>query len=108
MEDVKNAIGAAVGFAHSEAKFIARARHVAAIDTALQAIAAAAQTLQAGVSPEIVAEELRHAHNALGEIVGTGHYQRNQGGTGKGKDRKETATIAENGIHRHPGRRHRP
>lgn len=71
MDDIKQAIGAAVGFTQSEAKFIARARHVAAIDTALASIAQALQTLRAGSSTEIVAEELRHAHNALGEIVGT-------------------------------------
>ncbi len=64
------AIVAAAGLSGAEVGFTARARHVAALDDAIVSLQRAAAQLTAREDTEIVAEELRAAHNALGEIVG--------------------------------------
>lgn len=60
-----------LGFNHTESGFIARARHVAALDLSLAHLQQAKALLASGEATEIAAEEMRCAHNALGEIVGT-------------------------------------
>ena len=69
--ELRRGITRALGFEHQEAAFTARARHVEAVDHANTALQTALQLLQQGEGTEIVAEELRAAHMALGEIVGT-------------------------------------
>ena len=50
---------------------IARERHMAALDAAKLAVDAAGLHLEATDPPlELLAEELRHAHEALGAITG--------------------------------------
>ncbi|MBN8728555.1 MAG: tRNA uridine-5-carboxymethylaminomethyl(34) synthesis GTPase MnmE [Xanthomonadales bacterium] len=53
-----------------EGAFTARARHVAALERARGHFDAAEATLTHGAGAELAAEELRHAHQALGEITG--------------------------------------
>ena len=59
-----------LGRNQNEVPYTARARHIEALLNALQYLETAQITLQAGVSSELVAEELRLAHLTLGEIVG--------------------------------------
>ncbi len=55
----------------TEGVFIARARHIAALQRARGHLAAADAQARAGdAALELVAEELRAAHDALGEIIG--------------------------------------
>ena len=54
-----------------EDAFTARARHVAALERARDHLEVAAHLLQAHAGAELAAEELRQAHQALGEITGT-------------------------------------
>ncbi len=68
---LRRGITQALGFEQQEATFTARARHIDALDQAATALQAALSELKLGQSTEIVAEELRSAHLALGEIVGT-------------------------------------
>ncbi len=56
--------------AGSEGQFLARRRHLDAIDRALAALQRGAEVLQATAAGELLAEELRLAHQALGEITG--------------------------------------
>lgn len=69
--ELRQGIIQALGYEHQEASFTARTRHIEALDQAEHSLAAARSELQLGQSTEIVAEELRDAHLALGEIVGT-------------------------------------
>jgi len=71
LAELRRGITSGLGFKQQEATFTARARHVEALDQAEQCLASASAELQLGQSTEIVAEELRSAHLALGEIVGT-------------------------------------
>jgi tRNA modification GTPase len=71
LEALRSGIAEALGFAHTETGFTARARHVEALDSAETALRTGLAMLQAGDGTEMVAEELRAAHLALGEIVGT-------------------------------------
>ncbi|HEY0179779.1 MAG TPA: tRNA uridine-5-carboxymethylaminomethyl(34) synthesis GTPase MnmE, partial [Dokdonella sp.] len=50
--------------------FTARARHVAALERAREALAAAAHALAVERAGELAAEELRDAQRHLGEITG--------------------------------------
>ena len=50
--------------------FTARTRHIVALQASLTALESAAGQLTAGAPAELVAEELRAAHQSLGEIVG--------------------------------------
>jgi tRNA modification GTPase len=71
IDELRIAITDAVGFRHSEATFTARARHVSALNQAIDELHKARSELADQQATEIVAEELRSAHSALGEIVGT-------------------------------------
>ena len=71
LDELKKAITGAVGFRHNEATFTARARHVSALNQAIDELHKARAELGEQQSTEIIAEELRSAHGALGEIVGT-------------------------------------
>ena len=56
--------------AHPEGAFIARRRHLDALERARGALRAAATNLEQGLGAELVAEELHLAQRALGEITG--------------------------------------
>lgn len=71
LAELKSAITRALGFNEQEATFTARARHIEAIDCAYRALQTASGAMLDLAGIEIVAEELRVAHLALGEIVGT-------------------------------------
>ena len=68
--DLKEAIKESVGFTGQGSAFSARSRHLVALNQAQQSLALAGERLAAGAPGEIVAEELRCAHLALGEITG--------------------------------------
>ena len=70
LDTLRQAIGEAVGFAPQESTFTARQRHLYALDRALEAIGSAVALSVQAVPGEIVAEELKAVHQALGEIVG--------------------------------------
>ncbi len=53
-----------------QGQFLARRRHLDALDRALAALQRGAEVLQATAAGELLAEELRLAHQALGEITG--------------------------------------
>ncbi|MDH5391841.1 MAG: tRNA uridine-5-carboxymethylaminomethyl(34) synthesis GTPase MnmE [Gammaproteobacteria bacterium] len=60
-----------MGFEQStEGQFMARRRHLTALDTARQSIMAAQQNLKTIQAGELIAEELKTAQNALAEITG--------------------------------------
>jgi tRNA modification GTPase len=63
-------IKAKVGYAGDGAAFTARQRHVDALHAAAAALERAAALTSAGEPAELVAEELRSVHLALGSIVG--------------------------------------
>lgn len=69
MDALTQALKAAAGGDGGEGSFTARARHVAALERAGARLDAAAAQLAAGMG-ELVAEELRIAHETLGEITG--------------------------------------
>ena len=71
LADLRRVVKSSLGFNQSESGFIARARHVAALELALGHLIEAKQLIEMGEATEIAAEEMRFAHNALGEIVGT-------------------------------------
>ena len=58
------------GASEEETAFTARARHVEALERAAAALAAAATVLAARRAPELIAEDLRQAAQALGAITG--------------------------------------
>jgi len=67
----KSHLKACMGYEQStEGKFMARRRHLTAIDTAHTSINAAQQNLQTIQAGELIAEELKTAQNALAEITG--------------------------------------
>jgi len=60
-----------MGFdASTEGRFSARRRHVQALQQAAWHLAQGRQQLEGSAAAELLAEELRSAHHALGEIVG--------------------------------------
>ncbi len=69
--ELVNALLARADVLSGEGRFTARRRHVAALRRARDALAAAAALHEAGRGSELVAEELRLAHEAVGEITGT-------------------------------------
>jgi tRNA modification GTPase len=71
LSELRAVIKDSLGFTQSESGFIARARHVAALELALTHLDEAKRLIDLGEATEIAAEEMRFAHNALGEIVGT-------------------------------------
>ena len=70
IEALKGAIKHRVGFTGESSTFSARQRHIEALNAALTALENAAQRLEANAAAEVIAEELRLAHLALGEITG--------------------------------------
>lgn len=69
LDSLSHALKAAAGIDGSAGAFTARARHVAALERTGAHLADAAEQLAAGMG-ELVAEELRSAHETLGEITG--------------------------------------
>ncbi len=65
------AIKVRVGYVGEGTAFTARRRHIEALQAAAAAVDRAAELLRMGAAAELVAEELREAHQALGSIVGT-------------------------------------
>jgi len=59
-----------LGFQPEPGQFSARQRHLEALEGAQRAIVQAQALAQAGEPFELLAEELRQAHQALGEIIG--------------------------------------
>ena len=71
MQALKDHLKAIVGFnANSEGGFTARRRHLDALERASQFIASGQAQLQGWAAGELLAEDLRQAQNALGEITG--------------------------------------
>ncbi|MCY3794193.1 MAG: tRNA uridine-5-carboxymethylaminomethyl(34) synthesis GTPase MnmE, partial [Gammaproteobacteria bacterium] len=70
IEALKGAIKQRVGFTGEGSTFSARQRHIEALNAALSALENAAQRLEDNAAAEVIAEELRLAHLALGEITG--------------------------------------
>jgi tRNA modification GTPase len=60
------------GIAASEpdAPVLTRARHAAAVGVALEEVRAFAESLRAGIGPEVAAAHLRPAESALEEVLG--------------------------------------
>ena len=70
IEALKGAIKHRVGFTGEGSTFSARQRHIEALNAALAALENAAERLKSNAAAEVIAEELRLAHLALGEITG--------------------------------------
>ena len=70
IESLKGAIKQRVGFSGEGSTFSARQRHIEALNAALTALENAAERLKSNAAAEVIAEELRLAHIALGEITG--------------------------------------
>jgi tRNA modification GTPase len=70
IQELRSAIKEAVGFADQPGAFTARQRHLAALQDALSALHRASDLLRDSAAGELIAEELRSAHHALGSIVG--------------------------------------
>ena len=70
IDALKGAIKHRVGFSGEGSTFSARQRHIEALNAALAALENAAERLESNAAAEIIAEELRLAHLALGEITG--------------------------------------
>ena len=70
IDALKSAIKHRVGFIGESSTFSARQRHIEALNAALSALENAAERLESNAAAEIIAEELRLAHLALGEITG--------------------------------------
>lgn len=59
------------GLNSGESEFTARRRHLEALDRAAEALESGRRQLQTHAAGELVAEDLRNAHDALGTITGT-------------------------------------
>lgn len=71
IDALRAALSGALGYhPDTESQFTARARHVAALDSAGKALAGALRLSLSGEGIELIAEELRSAQNLLGEITG--------------------------------------
>lgn len=71
MDSLRDHLKTAVGFrGDGEGEFIARRRHLDALERALAHLVSAAQVLEQTAAAELVAEDLRQAQRALGEITG--------------------------------------
>lgn len=66
-DQLKNMVGYT---SNEEGNFSARERHIRALQTAKTFLASASEQLRGAGSLELIAEDLRHAQNALGEITG--------------------------------------
>ena len=67
---LKEKIKKLVGYQPTEGIFLARRRHLQALDTANELLLSAQEQLGGARAPELLAEDLRLAHNALSEITG--------------------------------------
>lgn len=67
---LKDKIKQVVGFQPTEGQFLARRRHIQALDTAQALLLAGHQQLSTARAGELLAEDLRLAHDALCEITG--------------------------------------
>lgn len=71
IEALKEHLKECMGFEQStEGQFMARRRHLTALDIANQSIQSAQQNLQTIQAGELIAEDLKEAQNALSEITG--------------------------------------
>jgi tRNA modification GTPase len=70
IDELRSAIRERAGFAPPGNLFTARKRHLVALDQALSALDRARTLASNGLAGELIAEELKAAHLALGEIVG--------------------------------------
>ena len=70
LAELRTAMMRAVGFSAQPGIFTARQRHLIALESALQALGRSDALLSEAASGELIAEELRVAHQALGDIVG--------------------------------------
>jgi tRNA modification GTPase len=70
MEHLKEKIKNSVGYQPTEGLFLARRRHLQALDVAHESLRHAQQQLSGRVAAELLAEDLRLAHHALSEITG--------------------------------------
>jgi tRNA modification GTPase len=70
LEALKDALKAALGAQAPEGSFSARSRHLALLETVKGCLAEARSTLETFPSADLVADQLRRAHDALGEMTG--------------------------------------
>jgi len=70
MAELRTAMMRSVGFSAQPGTFTARQRHLIALESALQALGRTDGLLAEAAPGELIAEELRVAHHALGDIVG--------------------------------------
>ena len=71
LDELKSSIQQAIGFdSQTEGNFIARSRHLDALQRARGAVVAGREQLIVAQAGELLAEELRIAHEALNEITG--------------------------------------
>ena len=70
MQSLRERLKAAVGFKTEEGSFIARQRHIDALQRTGRLLDCALDGLDSGASLELVAEDLRVAQDRLGEITG--------------------------------------
>lgn len=67
---LREQLKARAGYAGGEGVFLARRRHLDALARTVDHVAGARHALAGGLGPELVAEDLRLAQEALGEITG--------------------------------------
>ena len=70
IDSLRELIKQCVGYAAEGAAFTARRRHLLALEEGRQALERAEALLAEGIPGELIAEELRAVHRALGSIVG--------------------------------------
>ncbi len=70
-EHLEELLSTRAGARHGEGAFSARRRHIEALEDAASALVRGASELRSGGAIELVAEDLRHAQQALGGITGT-------------------------------------
>jgi tRNA modification GTPase len=70
MTDLRAAMMSAVGFSDQPGTFTARQRHLQGLERALEGLARASALVVSEAPGELIAEELREVHQALGGIVG--------------------------------------
>lgn len=69
--DLKDLLKQQAGFTEQEPEFLARKRHLDALEEAKTHLTTATELLTARTAPELIAEELRMSHLALQDITGT-------------------------------------
>jgi tRNA modification GTPase len=70
MDNLKHIIKHVVGYQPNEGRFLARRRHLQALDDAKKIITMGQKQLSEHCAGELLAEDLRVAHRVLGEITG--------------------------------------